>query len=226
MNILVVDIGGTHIKFRTQLQAEPVKVKSGSKMTPERMMCEINTKTTGWKYDRVSLGYPGLVIHNVPLTEPQNLGKGWRQFDYKKAFGGKSIRIVNDGAMQALGSYRGRRMLFLGLGTGLGSAMVVDGIVQDIALAHLGWKKGKTYEDVLGKEALTRKGRRDWLKNLEKVIRSLEINLKPDYVTIGGGNAKLVNGLSNNVRIGTNKDAFKGGFLLWGDGSRKVKKVT
>ena len=215
MNVLVVDIGGTHLKFRTQRQAEPVKVKSGLKMTPEKMMAAIKDGTKGWKYDRVSIGYPGLVIHDAPLTEPHNLGKGWVKFNYPEAFGGKPLRMVNDAAMQALGSYHGGRMLFLGLGTGLGAAMVVEGDVQDLALAHLIWKKGKTYEDYLGAAALERKGNAIWRRHVHQVLKDLREMLWSDYVVLGGGNAKLVTELPKNVSIGGNEDAFQGGFSLW-----------
>jgi polyphosphate glucokinase len=215
MNVLAVDIGGTHVKFRTQRHAEAVKVKSGKKMTPEKMMAAIKTKALDWKYDHVSVGYPGPVIHDTPLADPFNLGKGWVKFDYKKAFGNKPLRIMNDAAMQALGSYKGGRMLFLGLGTGLGSALVVDGLVQPMELAHLPWKKGKTYEDFLGEAALKRDGRRKWLKNVDDAIAELKQVLQSGYVVLGGGNAKRLKKLPNKVFLGTNDNAFKGAFLVW-----------
>ena len=216
MNILGVDIGGTNLKFRTQQQPEAIKVPSGPTMTPDVMMAAIKQRTKGWKYDRISVGYPGPVIHERPLLEPHNLGTGWVRFDFKKAFGNKPLHLVNDAAMQALGSYNGGRMLYLGLGTGLGSAMVVDGSVQAMELAHLPWRKGKTYEDYLGKAGLRRDGPRKWRKNVLKVIELMSHALEADYVVLGGGNAKLMKDLPDNIRLGSNDNAFKGAFLLWG----------
>lgn len=216
MNILGVDIGGTNLKFRTQQQPEAIKVPSGPTMTPDVMMAAIKQRTKGWKYDRISVGYPGPVIHERPLLEPHNLGTGWVRFDFKKAFGNKPLHLVNDAAMQALGSYTGGRMLYLGLGTGLGSAMVVDGSVQAMELAHLPWRKGKTYEDYLGKAGLRRDGPRKWRKNVLKVIELMSHALEADYVVLGGGNAKLMKDLPDNIRLGSNDNAFKGAFLLWG----------
>lgn len=215
MNILAVDIGGTHLKFKSQNHSEPVKVKSGPKMTPEKMMSAIEECAADWKFNHVSLGYPGPVVHDTPLIEPHNLGKGWVKFKYKEAFGGKPLRMLNDAAMQALGSYKGGRMLFLGLGTGLGSAMVVDGVVQSMELAHFNWKKGKTYEDFLGAEGLNRDGRKHWLRNVTEVIADMKVRLKSDYIVLGGGNAKLVTKFPENVVIGANDNAFKGAFMLW-----------
>jgi polyphosphate glucokinase len=215
MNILGVDIGGTNLKFRTQKQPEAVKVPSGPAMTPDVMIDAIKQHTKGWKYDHISIGYPGPVIHERPLLEPHNLGKGWVRFDFKKAFGNKPLRLVNDAAMQALGSYKGRRMLYLGLGTGLGSAMVVDGSAQAMELAHLPWKKGKTYEDFLGKAGLQRDGRKKWRKNVITVIELMSHALEADYVVLGGGNAKLMKELPENVLLGSNDNAFKGAFMLW-----------
>jgi polyphosphate glucokinase len=215
MNILAIDIGGTHLKFRTQAQREPVKVKSGRKMTPERMMAAIREHAADWKYERVSIGYPGPVMYDKPLMDPANLGKGWVGFDYNAAFGHKPLRILNDAAMQAVGSYKGGRMLFLGLGTGLGSAMVVEGVVQPMELAHLLWKKGKTYEEYLGERALKRDGLKKWLKNVGKAIEHFRLVLQYDYVVLGGGNAKLVEKLPGQVFIGSNENAFKGAFDLW-----------
>jgi polyphosphate glucokinase len=215
MNILAVDIGGTHLKFRTQRHTQPVKVKSGKKMTPEKMMSAIKQATAGWKYDHVSLGYPGPVVHDRPIAEPHNLAPGWMKFNYKKAFGNKPLRLLNDAAMQALGSYKGGRMLFLGLGTGLGSAMVVDGVVQAMELAHLPWKKGKTYEDFLGAAGLKRDGQKKWLKHVYEVIELVKPMMLADYVVLGGGNAKLVKKLPAKVFLGGNTNAFKGAFLFW-----------
>jgi polyphosphate glucokinase len=215
VNVLAVDIGGTHIKFRTQRHTKPVKIDSGKKMTPEKMMAAIHENARDWKYDHVSLGYPGPVVHDVPLADPFNLGKGWAKFDYKKAFGNKPLRMLNDAAMQALGSYKGGRMLFLGLGTGLGSALVVEGVVQGMEVAHLRWKKGKTYEDFLGEAALKRDGRKKWTRNVMDVISELRQVLQADYVVLGGGNARLIKKLPDKVLLGANDNAFKGAFLIW-----------
>src|SRR3982074_3251477 len=144
--ILVIDIGGTHLKILATGHRTPIKTASGPTMTPQRMVAWVKSATKNWNYDVISMGYPGPVVHNKPLIEPHNLGKGWVAFGYHKAFG-CAVKIINDAAMQAIGSYEGGRMLFLGLGTGLGSAMVVDGIVQPMELAHLPYKNGKTYED-------------------------------------------------------------------------------
>ena len=217
MNILGVDIGGTNLKFRTQRQKDVVKVPSGPKMTPERMMTAIDEHTAGWKYDHVSVGFPGPVIHDKPLLEPHNLGTGWVHFDFKQAFGGKPLKLLNDAAMQAVGSYSGGRMLYLGLGTGLGSAMVVDGAVQAMELAHLPWKKHQSYEDYLGKDGLKRDGRKAWRKHVLEVIELMSNAMETDSVVLGGGNAKLMKKLPPKVSIGSNDNAFKGAFMLWQD---------
>lgn len=224
MNILGVDIGGTNLKFRTQEQDAVTKVPSGPKMTPEVMMAAIHKHTEGWKYDRVSIGFPGPVIHDKPLLEPHNLGRGWVHFDFKKAFGNKPLKFLNDAAMQAMGSYRGGRMLYLGLGTGLGSAMVVDGSVQAMELAHLPWKKRKSYEDYLGKAGLRRDGRKQWEKNVRKVIQLMSEAMEADYVVLGGGNAKLLKNLPEKVYLGSNDNAFKGAFMLWEEEKKKSTK--
>jgi polyphosphate glucokinase len=216
MNILGVDIGGTNLKFRTE-QKEVVKVPSGPKMTPDVMMAAIKQHTAGWKYDHVSIGFPGPVIHERPLLEPHNLGKGWVRFDFKKAFGNRPLKLLNDAAMQAMGSYRGGRMLYLGLGTGLGSAMVVDGSVQAMELAHLPWRKRKSYEDYLGKAGFKRNGRKVWQKDVLTVIGMMTRALEADYVVLGGGNAKLMKRLPENVILGSNDNAFKGALMLWKD---------
>jgi polyphosphate glucokinase len=179
------------------------------------MMAAIKKHTAGWEYDHVSVGFPGPVIHDKPLLEPHNLGKGWVHFDFKKAFGNKPLKFLNDAAMQAMGSYKGGRMLYLGLGTGLGSAMVVDGSAQAMELAHLPWKKRKTYEDYLGKAGLKQYGRKAWQKNVVKVIELMSHAMEADYVVLGGGNAKLMKKLPDKVFLGSNDNAFKGAFMLW-----------
>lgn len=217
MNILAVDIGGTHVKFCTEQHPEVVAFPSGPKMTPKKMVSLIDKHSTGWNYDHVSLGYPGPVIHDNPLREPFNLGKGWVHFKWKQAFGGKPIRMLNDAAMQALGSYSGGRMLFLGLGTGLGSALVVDGIVQAMELAHLPWKKGKTYEEFLGLKGLEHDGKKVWRKHVLQVIEDLAEAFESECVVLGGGNAKLIDKLPKHVTLGNNENAIKGAFLMWKD---------
>jgi polyphosphate glucokinase len=162
----------------------------------------------------VAIGYPGPVVHGRPLAEPHNLGTGWVGFDFQKAFG-CPVRIVNDAAMQALGSYEGGRMLFLGLGTGLGSAMIVDGLLQPMELAHLPYRKGRTYEDYVGRAGMKRAGKKKWRAEVAKVVEKLAAALEPDYVVIGGGNAKELKELPPKARLGDNDNAFLGGFRLW-----------
>jgi polyphosphate glucokinase len=212
--ILVVDVGGTHVKVLASGQKEPVNIDSGPKMTAARMVKEVRKVLAGWDYSCVSIGYPGPVIHGHPLCEPHNLGGGWVGFDFEKAFG-RPVRILNDAAMQALGIYKGGRMLFLGLGTGLGSAMIVDGMLEPMEVAHLPYKKGRTYEDYLGLRGLKRLGKKRWRKHVAKVVEQLKNALEADYVVLGGGNAKLLKTLPPGARLGDNSTAFTGGFRLW-----------
>jgi predicted NBD/HSP70 family sugar kinase len=219
--ILVLDIGGTHVKAYLSGDEKEVKVPSGPKMTPQRMVRKIKEKLKGRPFDVIAMGYPGLVIHNRILKEPQNLGPGWVGFDFEKAFG-CPVRILNDAAMQALGSYRGGRMLFLGLGTGLGSAMIVDGKLEPMELAHLPWKKGKTYEDFVGERALKRLGRKKWQKEVFEVVEHLTSALEPEYVVLGGGNVAKLKSLPPGCRAGDNRNAFPGGLRLWDDPGHPV----
>jgi polyphosphate glucokinase len=214
MNILAIDVGGTHVKVLASGQTEERKVVSGPTMTAAGMVGAVKTLTADWTYDAVSLGYPGPVVHEMPFKEPANLGQGWVGFDFAAAFG-RPTKIINDAAMQALGSYDGGRMLFLGLGTGLGSAMVVDGIVQPMELAHLPFTKKRTYEETVGLAALMRLGKKKWRKKVAAVIAELSAALEPDYVILGGGNAKSMKQLPPNVKLGDNANAFVGGFRLW-----------
>ncbi len=214
MKILVIDIGGTHLKFLASGRRTPGKVVSGSTMTPRRMVAVVRRETQGWKYDAVSIGYPGAVVQGRPVHEPHNLGPGWVGFDFRRAFG-KPVKVVNDAAMQALGSYRGGRMLFLGLGTGLGSALVVDGTVEPLELAHLPYKKGRTYEDYVGVRGLERLGKKKWRKAVEDVSVRLKYALQADDLVLGGGNAKFLKSLPPDSRRVTNANAFVGGFRLW-----------
>jgi len=214
MNVLVIDIGGTNVKVASTDQRVPLKIPSGPKMTARRMTEQVLEATRGWKYDRVSMGYPGPVVHDHPLAEPHNLAAGWIDFPYQKAFG-KPIRFINDAAMQALGGYRGGRMLFLGVGTGLGSAMIFDGTVVPLELAHLPYKKGRTYEECIGLVGLEREGKKQWRKDVLDVIARLRAALICEYVLLGGGNAKLMKGLPADVVLGANSNAIEGGIRLW-----------
>jgi polyphosphate glucokinase len=214
MKILVIDIGGTHVKVASTDHRNSIKIASGPTMTAARMARQVLSVTNGWEYDGISIGYPGPVVHDHPLAEPHNLAAGWIDFPYEKVFR-KPIRFVNDAAMQALGGYRGRRMLFLGLGTGLGSAMVFDGIVVPLELAHLPYKKGLTYEEYVGRAGLERRGKVRWRKSVLDIISRLQAALVCDYVLLGGGNAKLMNNLPQNVILGANRNAVEGGLRLW-----------
>jgi predicted NBD/HSP70 family sugar kinase len=220
--ILAIDVGGTHIKVLATGQKHEIKIPSGPKMTAKSMVKEVLKVTKDWVYDVVSIGYPGPVIHGHPLSEPHNLGGGWVGFDFRKAFG-KPVRITNDAAMQALGIYHGGRMLFLGLGTGLGSAMIVDGILESMEIAHLPYKKGRTYEDYLGLRGLKRSGKKKWRRRVAVVAEELRSALEADYVVLGGGNAKLLKKLPDGCQLGNNATAFAGGYRMWDDPSKKSK---
>ena len=195
-------------------QRTPVKIPSGPDMTPRKMVTAVRKAAAQWKYDRVSIGYPGPVLHGKPVSEPHNLGPGWVGFDFQKAFG-HPVKLINDAAMQAIGSYEGRRMLFLGLGTGLGTALIVDGVLQPMELAHLPYKKGQTYEDYIGLRGLERLGKKKWRRHVAEVVTTLKNALEADYVVLGGGNAKFLKELPPGTQLGTNEHAFKGGFRLW-----------
>jgi polyphosphate glucokinase len=216
MKILVVDIGGTHIKFLVSGHKTKLEFTSGPKMTPKKMVAGIKKAATeaGWKYDAVAMGYPGPVIHNHPVAEPHHLGAGWVGFHFPKAFG-KPVKIINDAAMQALGSYKGGRMLFLGLGTGLGSAVIVNGYIEPMELAHLPYKKGRTYEDYLGIAGLERLGKKKWRRTVMDVVTKFKAALQMDYVVLGGGNAKQFKKPPSGALLGDNENAFRGGFRLW-----------
>src|ERR1700730_18105612 len=190
-SILVIDVGGTNIKVIATGRKDPVKIPSGPKMTAKKMVKGGRDATKDWTYSAVSIGYPAPVIHGHPLSEPHNLGGGWVAFDFRKAFG-RPVKIVNDAAMQALGIYRGGRMLFLGLGTGLGSAMIVDGILEPMEVAHLPYKKGRTYEDYLGIRGVKRMGKKKWRRYVARIAEQLKNALQAEYVVLGGGNSKLL----------------------------------
>jgi polyphosphate glucokinase len=214
-SVLVIDVGGTHVKVLATGQREGREILSGPTMTARRMVRDVKRLTADWKYEAVSIGYPGPVSHGRPLREPFNLGAGWMGFNFRKAFG-CPVKVVNDAAMQALGSYHGGSMLFLGLGTGLGSALIVDGLLEPTELAHLPYKK-KTYEDYIGLRGLKRLGRKKWLRHVRKVVEILRDALEVDYVVLGGGNAKKLRAedLPRKTRLGDNRNAFLGGFRLW-----------
>src|SRR5277367_4113750 len=212
--VLVIDVGGTNVKVLATGQKEPRKYPSGPTMTPKKMVALVKKSVADWKYDCISLGYPGPIINGHPLREPHNLGRGWVGFDYHRAFG-HPVKIINDAAMQAVGSYKGRRMLFLGLGTGLGTALIVDSVVEPMELAHLPFKKGRTYEEYVGLNGLKRLGRKKWRKEVAEVVKLLKAATQADYVVVGGGNARLLKKLPPNTRLGDNDNAFRGGFRLW-----------
>jgi polyphosphate glucokinase len=212
--ILVVDVGGTHVKLLVKGLKEPIEILSGHTLTAKAMVQKVRAALKDFAYDVVSIGYPGPVVHGHPLREPYNLGSGWVRFDFRKAFG-RPVKIINDAAMQALGSYKGGRMLFLGLGTGLGSAMIVDGVLQPMELAHLPYKDGKTYEDYLGLLGFKRLGRKRWQRKVYKIVADLRQALEAEYVVLGGGNAKKLKKMPPSTLLGDNQNAFLGGFRIW-----------
>ncbi len=218
--VLVVDVGGTNVKMRATGQKEVTKIPSGPTLTASKAVDIVKQATRGWDFDCITIGYPGPIINGRPLREPHNLAGGWVGFDFEKAFG-VPVKIINDAAMQALGSYRGGRMLFLGLGTGLGSAMIVDGVLEPMELAHLGYKNGKTYEDYLGLRGLERLGKKRWRKHVAKVTKILKASLGADYVVLGGGNCKKLKDVPRCAQLGSNENAFLGGQRLWAQGTKR-----
>jgi polyphosphate glucokinase len=213
MKVLVVDVGGTHVKILATGQSARREFESGPGLTAKRMVAGVKKLAADWKYDVVSIGFPGPVLHGRPVAEPPNLGKGWVGFGYRAAFA-RPVRIVNDAALQALGSYKRGKMLFLGLGTGLGSALIVDGIVEPMELGHLPYRKG-TYEDYVGLRGLKRLGKKKWRGAVEDVVERLVAALEPDDVVLGGGNVRKLKELPEGCRAGSNDNAFLGGFRLW-----------
>jgi polyphosphate glucokinase len=224
MRILVVDVGGHNVKIRDPEQRTVVKIPSGPGLTAARMARAVKRAAAHWKYDAVSIGYPGPVADGRPAREPHNLGGGWTRYDYRTAFG-KPVRILNDAAMQALGGYRGGRMLYLGLGTGLGSALVVEGVVQPLELAHLPYRKGGTFEDYVGQRGYKRLGKRAWIRHVTHVVEALRQALQVEYVLLGGGNVKRLDQLPAGCRAGSNADAFTGGIRLWDMPHRTARGV-
>lgn len=213
-DILVIDIGGTNVKVLATGWNEPRRFPSGPKMTPQRAVAGVKKLVADWKYDVVSIGYPGRVHGNRPVAEAHNLGRGWTRFNFRAALN-RPVKIINDAAMQALGSYRKGTMLFLGLGTGLGTALIVEGTVVPMELAHLSYKKG-TYEDYLGARGLERMGKKKWQRHVESCVARLTSAFLVDDVVIGGGNVKKLLKLPAGCRAGDNANAFLGGFRLWG----------
>jgi polyphosphate glucokinase len=214
MRVLAIDIGGSHVKLRVSNVREAREFISGPALTAAQMVASVRRLTKDWTFDAVSIGYPGPVLHGKVVAEPHNLGRGWVGFNFHKAFRRPTL-VMNDAAMQAIGSYEGGRMLFLGLGTGLGTAMIVNGIVEPMELAHLPFKDGRTYEDYVGEAGRRRLGARKWRKAVKEVIGQLAAALEADYIVIGGGNARRLKKLPKNVHLGNNTYAFRGGFRAW-----------
>jgi polyphosphate glucokinase len=213
MKVLAIDVGGTHVKMLATDQKEPQEFVSGPRMTAKQMVATVKKLTADWHYDAVSIGYPGPLLHGRILREPYNLGSGWVSFNFEKAFG-CPVKVVNDAAMQALGSYKGGSMLFLGLGTGLGSAMIVDEVLEPMEIGHLPYRKS-IYEDYVGLRGLKRFGKKKWRKYVADVVERLAAALEPDDIVLGGGNVKHLEDLPKGCRRGDNANAFIGGFRLW-----------
>jgi len=213
MKVLVVDIGGAHVKILATGQKESRKFPSGPTTTPRRMIAGVKKLAKDWKYDAISIGYPGVVVRNRIVADPYNLGPGWAGFDFEAAFK-RPVKVINDAAMQALGSYKHGKMLFLGLGTGLGSAMIVDGILEPMELGHLPYRK-RTFEDYVGVAGRSRLGQKKWEKTVKDVIARLIAALEPEDVVLGGGNVKNLKKLPPGCRAGNNANAFVGGFRIW-----------
>ncbi len=213
LNVLTIDVGGTHVKILATRRPEPRVIPSGPDMTAKQMVARVRALAADWRYERVSIGYPGVVLHDRPVAEPRNLGAGWVGFDFARAFE-RPVRCINDAALQALGSYRGGKLLFLGLGTGLGSALVLDGRAEPMELGHLPYRKA-TYEHYVGARALERMGKGKWRKHVVDVVQLLAAALEPDEVVLGGGNVRHLEELPRGCRAGDNANAFIGGELLW-----------
>jgi polyphosphate glucokinase len=214
VKVLAVDVGGTHVKILVTGQEEMREMVSGPTLTPQAMVEGVKQMAGNWQFDVVSIGYPGPVSRGAPRLEPHNLGPGWVGFDYAAGFG-KPVKLINDAAMQALGSYEGGSMLFLGLGTGLGSALIYEGVLEPLELAHLPYKKGRTYEDYLGIRGLDRLGKKKWRLAVADVVAKLLAAFEIDYIVLGGGNSKKLKTLPEGARLGANSNAFTGGFRLW-----------
>lgn len=215
MNILVIDVGGTNIKVLATGHATRRQLPSSPTLTAAQMVKAVKALTDDWQYDRITIGYPGPVKDGRIVAEPTHLGGGWVRCDFERAFG-CPVKLLNDAAMQALGSYRGGSMLFLGLGTGLGTALIVDGVIAPLELAHLPYKKG-TYEDYVGLRGLERCGKKKWRRHVFDVVERLRVALQADDLVLGGGNVKFLDRLPDGARLGNNTNAFKGGYRLWAE---------
>lgn len=213
MKILVIDVGGSHVKIMVSGSKTERRMDSGPTLTAAQMTAGVRALAKGWKYDHVSIGFPGVVVRDHPAKEPVNLGSGWVGYDFEKAFG-CPVRMINDAAMQALGGYEGGKMLFLGFGTGLGTAMIVDGVVVPMEAGHLPYKRA-TFENYVGEHALERDGKKKWRRSVADVIARLSAALQPEDILLGGGNIRYIKELPANCRFGANADAFPGGFRLW-----------
>jgi polyphosphate glucokinase len=214
VKVLVIDVGGTNVKVFANGEAGVRKFPSGPALTAKQMVDGVLGLVADWSYEAITIGYPGPVIHGRLALEPVNLGPGWVDYDFAAHFG-KPVKLINDAAMQALGSYEGGRMLFLGLGTGLGSALIIDQVVAPLELAHLPYRKGRTFEDYVGLRGLKRLGKKKWQKAVEDVVARLQAALVADSVVLGGGNAKHLKRLPPGTRMGDNRNAFQGGVRLW-----------
>ncbi len=224
MKVLVIDIGGTHVKVLATGQEQEREFVSGPKLTPKRMVPKVRRLAADWKYDSISIGYPGPVLRNRPISEPWNLGKGWMGFNFEAAFR-QPVKLINDAAMQALGSYKGGKMLFLGLGTGLGSAMILDGAIEPMELGHLPYKKA-TFEDYVGVRGLQKYGKKKWRRYVADVVERLTAALEPQDVVLGGGNVHRLKKLPPGCRAGDNANAFLGGFRLWENSSHSPRSKS
>lgn len=222
MNVLAIDIGGTHVKILVTGQKEKREFESGLKLTPKLMVAGVKKLAKDWPYDVISIGYPGPVLRNRPVAEPHNLAKGWMGFNFEKAFG-CPVKVINDAAMQALGGYKRGKLLFLGLGTGLGTTLIADGIIEPMELGHLPYKKA-TYEDYVGLRGLEKYGKKKWRKYVADIVKQLAAALEPDDIVLGGGNVHKLKKLPPGCRAGDNANAFTGGFRLWTSSGKKQKQ--
>jgi polyphosphate glucokinase len=220
MKILVIDVGGTHVKLQASGQRTRRKLPSGPGLTPRRMVRAVGDLVSDWTYEVVSIGFPSRVSRGKIVAEPANLGRGWVGFDFSRAFG-RPVKIINDAAMQALGAYQGGHLLFLGFGTGLGTAMIADGVIVPMELAHLPYKKA-TYEDYVGLRGLQKNGKKKWRRDVADVVTRLAIALETEDLVIGGGNSKHLKKVPPGARMCTNADAIKGGYRLWSEHVARV----
>jgi hypothetical protein len=215
VKILVIDVGGTNIKLLSTGRRTPIKIPSGPDLTPAEMVTRVLEATTDWTYDAATIGYPGPVVKDRPTREPVNLGPGWVNFDYAKALK-VPVKMINDAAMQALGSYDGGVMLFLGLGTGLGTTLVTNGTVVPLEIAHLPYRKERTYEEYVGEAGLKHLGEKKWKRHVERIVNLFLAALNAEYAVLGGGNVRhFEEDLPPNTRRGSNLNAFRGGYRLW-----------